>query len=66
VTTKRKYVEILARSKTMKRAHARPRRRQEHRQQHVTRRHIRGHVFSVLKDTPRGTAWLTALLNEAF
>jgi hypothetical protein len=60
VTTKRKYVEILARSKTMRVQHARPRRWQEHRQQRPhapARPHAR--VLGDQGHRPRH-AWLTA------
>jgi hypothetical protein len=65
-TTKRKYVEVLARSKTMK----------VHTPDHgdgknidnnsVTRKSARTSVFSVIKDSPKGAEWLTAILNESF
>lgn len=66
VTTKRKYVEVLARSKQMRV------RTPDHGDgknidnNNLTRTHSRGHVFSVVKDTDKGTAWLTGILNEAF
>lgn len=65
-TTKRKYVEVLARSKTMRI------RTPDHGDgknidnNSVTRAHARSHVFSVIKDSDKGTAWLTQILNEAF
>jgi hypothetical protein len=65
-TTKRKYVEVLARSKTMRVKtpdHADGRNIDNN---NVTRTHVRGHVFSVIKDSGKGSAWLTRLLNEAF
>jgi hypothetical protein len=66
VTTKRKYVEILARAKTMRVQtpdHADGKNIDKN---DLTRRHARTHVFSVIKDTDRGTAWLTAILSESF
>lgn len=65
-TTKRKYVEVLARSKTMRV------RTPDHGDgknidnNNLTRAHARSHVFSVIKDTDKGTAWLTDLLSQAF
>lgn len=67
VTTKRKYVEILARSKTMKVStpdHSDGRNIDNN---NVTRAHARSHVFSIIEDkNPRGAQWFTALINEAF
>jgi hypothetical protein len=65
-TTKRKYIEVLARSKTMKV------RTPDHGDgknidnNSVTRQHARTTVFSVIKDSAKGAEWLTAIINEAF
>lgn len=64
--TKRKYVEILARSKQMR---IRTPNHDDGRNvdnNTVTRNHSRSHVFSVIKDSPKGIDWLSAILNEAF
>jgi hypothetical protein len=66
IITKRKYVEILARSKSMRV------RTPDHGDgknidnNTVTRHHSRAHVFSVIGDSERGVEWLTQILNEAF
>lgn len=66
VTTRRKYVEVLARSKTMKV------RTPDHGDgknidnNNVTRSNSRSVLFSVIKDTDKGVAWLTRILNESF
>lgn len=66
VTTKRKYVEILARSKQMKCTtpdHADGKNIDNN---NVARRHSRQHVFSVIKDSEKGVEWMTRLMNESF
>lgn len=66
VTTKRKYVEILARSKQMRVNTPDHMDNKNVDNNTLTRRHNRAHLFSVLKDSDRGHTWLTAILQEAF
>lgn len=67
VTTKRKYVEVLARSKTMKVSTPEQSANDANPDNNVRRRNVRMHSFSVIKDpSPRGAAWLTQIFNEQF
>lgn len=67
VVTKRKYVEVLARSRTMKCSTLDHSDLNNVDKNEVRRRNVRLHSFSVVHDpSPRGVAWLTQIFNELF